>query len=194
MGQPYPPINSVWFRIVVESFLREVGGPWSAGDIEEDLAVHASLRRPGGWLSDGQERAYDHSTGWALHLYPLLWTHLFDVTGTLCPRALRDLWAADLARYLDDAVRLLGADGSPLLQGRSPIYRFAAAAPFRVGAVTGADGQPPGLVRRVASGIVGHFTDHQVPDETRSARCRGGSPGSGSFGRRRSKRWRACPR
>ena len=164
VGQPYPPINWVWFRIVVESFLREVGGPWSAGDIEEDLAVHASLRRSGGWLSDGQERAYDHYAGWALHVYPLLWTHLFDVTGTLCPPALRETWAVDLARYLNDAVRLVGADGSPLLQGRSLIYRFAAAAPFWIGAVTGAGGQPPGLVRRVATGIVRHFTERGVPD------------------------------
>ncbi|MEU0809807.1 DUF2264 domain-containing protein [Streptomyces sp. NPDC005970] len=164
VGQPYPPINWVWFRIVVESFLREAGGPWSAADIEEDLAVHASLRRPGGWLSDGQERAFDHYTGWALHLYPLLWTNLFDVTGTLCPPALRETWGADLARYLDDAVRLVGADGSPLLQGRSLSYRFAAAAPFWVGAVTGAGGQPPGLVRRAASGIVRHFTDRGAPD------------------------------
>ncbi|MFK4271593.1 DUF2264 domain-containing protein [Streptomyces milbemycinicus] len=164
VGQPYPPINWVWFRIVVESFLREAGGPWSAADIEEDLAVHASLRRAGGWLSDGQERAFDHYTGWALHLYPLLWTHLFDVTGTLCPPALRETWGADLTRYLDDAVCLVGADGSPLLQGRSLTYRFAAAAPFWVGAITGAGGQPPGLVRRAASGIVRHFAERGAPD------------------------------
>ncbi|MET8847830.1 DUF2264 domain-containing protein [Amycolatopsis sp. NPDC004625] len=159
VGQPYPPINWVWFRIVVESFLREAGGPWSAADIEEDLAVHASLRRPGGWLSDGDERAYDHYAGWALHLYPLLWTHLFDVTGSLCPGSLRHRWAADLRDYLDDAVRLVGADGSPLLQGRSLVYRFAAAAPFWVGAVTGTSRLSPGLTRRVAGGMVRHFAD-----------------------------------
>ncbi|WP_103352293.1 DUF2264 domain-containing protein [Amycolatopsis sp. CA-128772] len=157
VGQPYPPINWVWFRIVVESFLREAGGPWSAADVEEDLAVHASLRRPGGWLSDGDERAYDHYTGWALHLYPLLWTHLFDVTGSLCPGELRHRWAADLRDYLDDAVRLVGADGSPLMQGRSLVYRFAAAAPFWVGALTGTSRLAPGLTRRVAGGMVRHF-------------------------------------
>ncbi|HEY3480372.1 MAG TPA: DUF2264 domain-containing protein [Streptomyces sp.] len=137
--------------------MREAGGPWSATDIEEDLAVHASLRRPGGWLSDGQERAYDHYTGWALHLYPLLWTHLFDVTGTLCPPALRSRWEGDLGAYLDDALCLLGSDGSPLLQGRSLTYRFAAAAPLWVGALTGAGGAAPGLVRRAASGMLRHF-------------------------------------
>ncbi|GHG43146.1 MULTISPECIES: DUF2264 domain-containing protein [Amycolatopsis] len=157
IGQPYPPINWVWFRIVVESFLREAGGPWSAADVEEDLAVHASLRRPGGWLSDGDERAYDHYTGWALHLYPLLWTHFFDVTGTLCPGSLRHRWGADLRAYLDDAVRLVGSDGSPLLQGRSLVYRFAAAGPFWVGALTGTSHLSPGLTRRVAGGMVRHF-------------------------------------
>ncbi|MET8765197.1 DUF2264 domain-containing protein [Lentzea sp. NPDC004782] len=159
VGQPYPPINWVWFRIVVESFLREVGGPWSAEDVEHDLALHASFRREGGWLSDGGERAYDHYTGWALHLYPLLWTHLFDVPDSLCSQELRRTWADDLSRYLEDAVALVGADGSPLMQGRSLTYRFAAAAPFWVAALTGVSGPAPGLLRRAASGMLRHFVD-----------------------------------
>lgn len=165
VGEPYVRNNWVWFRIVTESFLREAGGPWSAADVEEDLAFHASMRRAGGWLSDGAERNYDHYVGWALHTYPLLWTHLFDVTGTLCPADVRARWEADLARYLDDAVRLVGVDGAPLLQGRSLVYRYAAAAPLWTGALTGATGLPPGLTRRAASGMLDHFTRRQVPDD-----------------------------
>ncbi|KAB8157066.1 DUF2264 domain-containing protein [Streptomyces sp. 3MP-14] len=165
VGQPYPPINWVWFRVVVESFLREVGGPWSPHDIAEDLAVHARLRRPGGWLTDGAEqRAYDHYTGWALHLYPLLWARSFDVTGSLVEPGTVATWEADLARYLDDAVHLVGADGSPLLQGRSLIYRFAAAAPLWTAAYAGVGDLPPGLLRRAASGILRHFHDRGAPD------------------------------
>ncbi|MDI3421516.1 DUF2264 domain-containing protein [Streptomyces luteolus] len=164
VNQPYVRNNWVWFRIVTESFLREAGGPWSAADIEEDLAFHASMRRAGGWLADGEERGYDHYVGWALHTYPLLWTRLFDVTGSLCPPEVRAGWEADLARYLDDAVRLVGADGSPLLQGRSLIYRYAAAAPLWMGALTGAGRLSPGLTRRAASGMLDHFTRRQVPD------------------------------
>ncbi|MEU3862555.1 hypothetical protein AB0F03_35400 [Streptomyces sp. NPDC028722] len=70
--------------------------------------------------SRGERSAFGPRAGgvrWALHLYPLLWTHLFDVTGSLCPLKLRETWAADLRAYLDDAVRLVGADGSPLLHG-----------------------------------------------------------------------------
>ncbi len=164
VGQPYPPINWVWFRVIVESFLREVGGPYSVADIEEDLAVHASLRRGGGWYSDGDERAFDHYVGWALHLYPMLWTHWFDVVGSLCATETHRTWSTDLARYLDDLVHLVGSDGSPLLQGRSLVYRFAAAAPFWVGAITERGGQPPGLVRRACSGVLRHFADRGVPD------------------------------
>lgn len=162
VGQQYPPINWVWFQIVVETFLRSVDAPWSPADIEAGLAVHESLYRGDGWYADGPERAYDHYGGWALHVYPLLWA---DMAGDLCPDALRSAWRERLSEFLDDAARLVGADGSPLLQGRSLTYRFAAAAPFWVGAMTGATQLPPGLLRRACSGMLRHFTQHGAPDD-----------------------------
>jgi hypothetical protein len=162
IGQKYPPINWVWFQIVVETFLRSVDGPWWAGDIESGLLVHEALYRRDGWYSDGPERSYDHYGGWALHVYPLLWA---DMAPDLCPAELRVAWRERLSRFLDDAVLLVGADGSPLLQGRSLIYRFAAAAPFWVGAMTGATTLSPGTLRRASSGMLRHFESHGVPDE-----------------------------
>jgi hypothetical protein len=159
----YPRINWVWFRLVVQTFLRSVGGPWSAAEMEEDLATHDSFQRADGWMSDGPERSYDHYVGWALHLYPALWARMAGAAGFAEPRRERDL--AMLDRFLLDAVTLLGADGSPLIQGRSLIYRFAAAAPFWVGALAGVPSLHPGLLRRAATGVLGHFTKHGVPDE-----------------------------
>lgn len=162
VGDPtYPRINWVWFRIVVQTFLRSVGGPWSAAEIEEDLATHDSFRRPGGWLSDGPERAFDHYTGWALHLYPTLWARMAGAADLAAGRRERDL--AELDRYLRDAVTLVGADGSPLLQGRSLIYRFAAAAPFWIGGLAGVPSLDPGLLRHAAERIVRHFADRGAP-------------------------------
>lgn len=165
MGTWYPPSNWVWFRVMVESFLRENGGPWSATDIEEDLAIHAWMRRQNGWLSDGPGRHFDHYVGWVLHTYPLLWTHLFDVPDSLCPPSLREQWTVDLGRYTDDALHLTGADGAPLVQGRSLVYRFATAAPLWVAALTGAGNHHPGLLRRAASGMVTHFEQRGAFDE-----------------------------
>ncbi|MGR6916820.1 DUF2264 domain-containing protein [[Actinomadura] parvosata] len=156
VGADYPPINWVWFQIVVEQFLASVGGPYAQEDIDAGLALVESFERADGWYADGSERAYDHYTGWALHFYPLLWSEMAG-------RAPDPRYLARLERFLDDAVHLVGADGSPLIQGRSLAYRFAAATPFWVGARAGVGS--PGLLRRAASGIVRHFAEHGAPDE-----------------------------
>lgn len=158
----YPKTNWLWFRIVVQTFLRSVGGPWSAQDIADDLDLHDALVREDGWLSDGFERSYDHYIGWALHLYPVLWVRMQGGAELAGDRTTTDVAALD--RFLLDAVALVGADGSPLLQGRSLIYRFAAAAPFWAGVIAGVPSSSPGLLRHAADRVVRHFVDNGVPD------------------------------
>jgi hypothetical protein len=163
VGDPtYPRINWVWFRLVVQTFLRSAGGPWSAAEMAEDLATHDGFERADGWMSDGSERAYDHYCGWALHLYPALWSRMAGAADLATARRERD--RARLDRFLLDAIALIGADGSPLLQGRSLIYRFAAAAPFWAGALAEVPSLSPGRLRHAASSVVRHFAGHDVPD------------------------------
>ena len=154
----YPQTNWVWFRLVVQTFLRSVGGPWSAQDIADDLDRHDSFSRSDGWMSDGDERSFDHYVGWALHLYPVLWSRMQGASELANRRTAGDILALD--RYLLDAIALVGADGSPLLQGRSLIYRFAAAAPFWVGILAEVPSLSPGALRHAANAVVGHFAEH----------------------------------
>ena len=158
----YPRNNWLWFRVVVETFLKSVGGPWSAEDLEQDLALHEEFARADGWFSDGDQRSYDHYVGWAMHLYPVLWARM-QGADVAPERRARDV--ARLDRYLQDAIRLVGADGSPLIQGRSLTYRFAAAAPYWAGAIAGVTSTPLGQLRRAASSIVTHFVQHGAPDD-----------------------------
>lgn len=158
----YPQINWVWFRLVVQTFLRSVDGPHEISEMAADLATHDTFLRADGWLADGPERAYDHYTGWALHLYPTLWAGMRGAEDLAAPRLDSD--RALLDRFLTDAVRLVGADGSPLLQGRSLVYRFAAAAPFWVGAMAEVPSVPLGQLRRAGSRIVEHFATRGVPN------------------------------
>lgn len=174
IGTDYPPINWVWFRLVVLTFLRSVDERFRTGDraeevmadIRHDLAVHESLIRDHGWFADGPERAFDHYDTWAFAVYPLLWA---DMTGNdLLTDADRAVHRERLADFISDAVGLVGGDGGPLIQGRSLIYRFATAAPFWVAAAHDipVDGSlRPGLLRRAASGELAHFLAHGVPDE-----------------------------
>ncbi|GII77043.1 hypothetical protein Sru01_20250 [Sphaerisporangium rufum] len=163
IGATYPPINWIWFQIVVEQFLASVGGPFERADIEAGLALTDGFARENGWYADGADRAYDHYVGWALHFYPLIWTEM--AAGDPDADARRPGYLRRLERYLHDAVHLVGADGSPLIQGRSLTYRFAAAAQFWLGARSGVATPAPGLLRRAASGIARHFADHGAPDE-----------------------------
>jgi hypothetical protein len=157
----YPKTNWLWFRVVVQTFLRSVGGPWSAQDIADDLALHDVLVREDGWISDGFERSYDHYVGWALHTYPVLWSRMQGAEELAAGRTAGDIVRLD--RFLQDAVALVGADGSPLVQGRSLIYRFAAAAAFWVGAIAEVPSVSLGRLRRAANAVVAHFDAADVP-------------------------------
>ena len=158
IGGKYPPINWVWFQIVVETFLASVGGRHSDEDIEAGLAIHDSLYRGHGWFADGPERAYDHYVGWAFQVYPQLWALMAPEDPRVQARATLD--GDRLADYLDDAAFLVGGNGAPLIQGRSLIYRFAAAAPFWVGELSGHTRLAPGVARRASSGILDYFLRH----------------------------------
>ncbi len=155
IGEEYPPINWVWFQIVVEIFLASVGGRYSEEDIDAGLAIHDSLYRSHGWFADGPERSYDHYVGWAFHVYPQLLQLMAPGDPRVQARAQQD--GERLADFLDDAVYLVGANGAPLIQGRSLIYRFAAAAPFWSGQLLGNARISPGVSRRAASGILDYF-------------------------------------
>lgn len=159
----YPRCNWLWFQIVVETFLRSVGGPVDEADITTDLQVLDSFYAGDGWYRDGDERAYDHYSGWAMQLYPTLWARMRGAGELAAERAETD--RQRLGRYLSDLVQLTGADGSPLLQGRSLTYRFAAAAPLWAGILAGVHDPAPAVLRRCALGVVNHFLDHGVPNE-----------------------------
>lgn len=161
--QTYPRSNWLWFRVVVETFLRSVGGPHDLGDIHADLERHDSFYEREGWYRDGDERAYDHYVGWAMHLYPTLWARMAGAQELAAPRAERDRERLD--RFLQDAVHLVGSDGGPLIQGRSLTYRFAAAAPFWVGALAQVPSTSLGTLRTAALATIDHFVTRGVPNE-----------------------------
>ncbi|MFF1830275.1 DUF2264 domain-containing protein [Paenarthrobacter sp. NPDC058040] len=158
IGEEYPPINWVWFQIVVETFLASVGGRYSDEDIDAGLAIHDSLYRGGGWFADGPERAYDHYVGWAFQVYPQLWALMAPDDPRVAAR--KKLDGDRLADFLDDFSFLVGANGAPLIQGRSLIYRFAAAASFWVGEMSGHTRLAPGLARRASSGMLDYFASN----------------------------------
>ncbi|UPL10039.1 DUF2264 domain-containing protein [Microbacterium sufflavum] len=162
IGGSYPPNNWAWFRILVEQFLESVGGPFSTEDRGADFALLDGFERAHGWTSDGAARSFDHYAGWALSFYPAIWADMVADDPRHTARIARS--RARLDDYLDDALHLVGADGGPLIQGRSLTYRFASAAAAGAAAFTGGSRHGPGLLRRAISAQVRHFVDRGTPD------------------------------
>ncbi|MFI6679484.1 DUF2264 domain-containing protein [Kribbella sp. NPDC050470] len=149
------------FQVVGEQFLASVGAPYSQDDIDSGLDRIEDWYVGDGWYTDGDGQNFDHYIGWAMHLYPGLWTRM---AGTAADERLT-VYRDRLRRFLEDAVHLVGADGAPVHQGRSLCYRMAAAAPYWMGMLLDASPLAPGQTRRVCSGMLRHFVDHGVPDE-----------------------------
>jgi hypothetical protein len=153
------------FQVVSEQFLASVGAPYSAEDIEAGLDRIEDWYVGDGWYSDGDGQKFDNYIGWAMHLYPGLWTRMAAAT----PGAEYDdrlkVYRERLRLFLEDAVHLVGNDGAPVYQGRSLTYRMAAATPYWMGALLDATPLSPGATRRICSGIARHFVQHGVPDE-----------------------------
>ncbi|MFJ3581576.1 DUF2264 domain-containing protein [Streptomyces sp. NPDC090127] len=159
---PSPVDNNWWlFGLTVAGFLQDAG-------IETDRAaatIARSLDRietwylGDGWYSDGDNRAFDHYNGWALHFYPVLHAHLSG------DRDLLSRYGPRLHAHLADHAHLFDATGAPLPYGRSLTYRFAAAAAPWLGALTGHTPLTPGATRRLASGALRYFLDRGACDE-----------------------------
>lgn len=159
VGKRTPDNNWVLFRVVVEQFLASVGGPHEPGEITGGLERIEEWYVGDGWYSDGKGKNFDYYCGWAMHQYPSLWARMSGDT------ARQKLYASRLSRFLEQYQHFFAADGGPVHQGRSLTYRFAAVAPFWLGALTGASPLPPGRTRRIAGGVLRHFAERGAPDD-----------------------------
>ncbi|MGW5191322.1 DUF2264 domain-containing protein [Kribbella sp. NPDC004138] len=148
------------FQVVGEQFLASVGAPYAQDDIDAGLDRIEDWYVGDGWYSDGPGQNFDHYIGWAMHLYPGLWTRM---AGPAADGRL-EVYKERLHRFLEDAVHLTGTDGAPIHFGRSLCYRMATAAPYWMGALLDATPLTPGQTRRLCSGTLRHFVDHGVPD------------------------------
>jgi|GEM_PF-886763 len=166
--------NWVLFQVLIAEFLGGAGVEHNEAQIEHGLQRLEDWYEGGGWYRDGDNGGtgdfYDYYCGWALHLYPVLWAG-FAAGRHPKAEALGERYAGRLAEFLQDHVLFFGGrgadggspglgDGSPVFQGRSLIYRFAAVAPLFLGFLAGDAGPlTPGQARRIASGAAKFFLD-----------------------------------
>ncbi|MDR8411995.1 DUF2264 domain-containing protein [Nonomuraea sp. 3-1Str] len=155
VGKYAPPCNWVLFKVIVEQFLANVGGPHDPAEIQRHLADIEPWYVGDGWYTDGAGQNYDYYCGWAMHLYTLWWTRMSGADPGVYRERLRT--------FLETYQHLFAPDGAPMHQGRSLTYRMATVAPFWVGAIFDATPLSPGRTRLLADRTLGHFERHGTP-------------------------------
>ncbi|NGY65247.1 DUF2264 domain-containing protein [Lentzea sp. NEAU-D13] len=151
--------NWVLFPVMVQQFLAGVGGPHDPAGISDGLDRIEQWYVGDGWYTDGAGRSFDYYAGWALHLYPLLWSRMSG------DERRGEVYRERLRLFLEQYQHMFAGDGAPVYQGRSLCYRFACVAPLWLGELMDATPLPAGRSRRIASGVLRHFVERGVPDE-----------------------------
>jgi hypothetical protein len=153
--------NHVLLGATVQAFLASVGADHDPAVVDAALNRMDEWYAGDGWYSDGVGRRFDHYNAWTFHLYPFLIEQMLDgqdaVAAGRTPHF--DVYRSRLRLFLDDYQHLFDSHGSPLVQGRSLIYRWATAAPFWMGELQGVSPLHPGRSRRLASGMLSSFVD-----------------------------------
>jgi hypothetical protein len=124
--------NWLMFSQTIAQFLVMVG----QGDAKTDAAIDRSRSRIEAWYrgdglyTDGDGQSFDYYNAWAFHYYPPLLAYLNR------DAELMKLYGGRLSEYVPFLRGLLDpVSGAPVYQGRSLIYRFAAASPLAMAAL-----------------------------------------------------------
>lgn len=153
--------NHVMFGAAVQAFLASAGYPHDPFEIEAALARIEDWYAGDGWYSDGPGRRFDHYNAWTFQLYPFF---ILNMLGEAASER-RELYRRRLGYFVEGYQHLFGADGSPLLQGRSLIYRWGVVAPFWMAQLEGVSTVSPGRTRRLANSVLNHFLERGAVKE-----------------------------
>lgn len=117
--------------------------------------------RGNGWFLDGSNRGFDHYNLWGFQLFNQVlysynpgWRERFG-----------ERIKHTTERFLETLPYLYGRDGGPIPWGRSLSYRFAGTAAIAWAVINGMNTLPPGQARRLASGSLKYFWEHECLDE-----------------------------
>ncbi len=166
IGAKYSFSNWRWFQNVTQAFLRSVGGPYDKTELEENLEFLDSCYLGDGWYSDGRPDGrggnVDWYAGWVMQQFSVWYCRMSADEPGIETRL--DTYRERLRDYVASAADLFGADGAPLYQGRSLVYRYAAVGALWTGAIFDANPLPPGRLRRIAVGAIRYFADRDAFD------------------------------
>ncbi len=167
IGAKYSFSNWRWFQNVTQAFLRSVGGPYDKDRVGGPTwsSWIPAISATAGTATAGRTVAAATSTGTPAGSFQQfsLWYCRMSADEPGIETRL-DTYRERLRDYVASAADLFGADGAPLYQGRSLVYRYATVGALWTGAIFNANPLPPGQLRRIAVGAIRYFADRDAFD------------------------------
>lgn len=162
-GKETWPDNWIFFPVLSLAVRRRLGYPFSESDLNSRLEQMAAFYRGDGWYADGAGNEFDLYNAWMFGCHYLMWAW---IDGDRRPDH-RQLVLERARLFLDNFPYFFGANGSYVAWGRSLTGRFAATVIFQFGHLPNFTSSQPGLYRRIASGCLRYFVDHDFIDPVR---------------------------
>ena len=159
-GKETWPDNWIFFPVLSLTVRRRLGYPFSESDLDARLEQMAGFYRGDGWYADGAGNEYDLYNAWMFGCHYLLWAW---IDGDRRPDH-RQLVLERARLFLENFPYFFGANGSYVAWGRSLMGRFAATIIFQLGQLLRITSPQPGLYRRIASGCLRYFVEHDFID------------------------------
>lgn len=131
----FPAGNWLWFRVLANLALRELGCGYDAAALTTDFRALDSFYLGNGWYQDGPTGLPDYYNAMTFQFFELLYAKLFSASDpgrAACCRERARLFAHDYLKLFSER-----GEGAPY--GRSMTYRFAQAGFWSMAAATGAD-------------------------------------------------------
>ncbi len=152
--------NWILFSAMAQMVRLKLGQPVSEADLDFRLAEISSFYKGDGWYVDGDGQEYELYNAWMFGWHFFLWAW---IDGDRRPE-LRDLVLERGRAFIHGFQHFFGANGAYPAWGRSIVYRFAALAAFEVGHWLKIAPDDPGMLRRLTSGCIRYFCDHEMFD------------------------------
>lgn len=159
----FPAGNWLWFRVLVNLALRELGCAHDGGAIQADLDTLDSYYEGNGWCKDGPTGLPDYYNAMTFQFFSLLYIGWFGASDPA--RASRYSERARL--FAEDYARLFSARGEGVPYGRSMTYRFAQAGFWSMAAAVKIDlgaAFAPGALKGLIARNIQAWDEHAICD------------------------------
>lgn len=159
----FPAGNWLWFRVLVNLALRELGCAHDGGAIQADLDTLDSYYEGNGWYKDGPTGLPDYYNAMTFQFFSLLYIGWFGASDPA--RASR--YSERVRLFAEDYARLFSARGEGVPYGRSMTYRFAQAGFWSMAAAVKIDlgaAFAPGALKGLIARNIQAWDEHAICD------------------------------